>query len=192
MNKRGFTLIELMVSVTIFVIVMVIALGALLAISAADRKAESLKSVMNNLNFALESMARTIRTGIDYHCGTGVPLTSPADCPNGDSYFAFRSADAVQGTVVYCRGNGSTCSSTGTAILRSLNGSGSFAPITAAEVVITGLTFYVIGSVSKSNGDIYDSQPKVIITLTGSVTLGASPPTTFSLQTAATQRLYDQ
>ena len=57
---RGFTLIELMVSVTIFIIVMVIALGSLLSISEAERKAEQLKTVMNNLNFGLESMARAI------------------------------------------------------------------------------------------------------------------------------------
>ncbi|MDP4020968.1 MAG: type II secretion system protein [Candidatus Adlerbacteria bacterium] len=190
MHTRGFTLIELMVSVTIFIIVMVISLGSLLSISSAERKAESLKTVMNNLHFALDSMSRSIRTGIDYHCTSSAPLDQSQDCPSGDDYFAFRSVDSAQGTVVYCQGNGSSCSSSGTAILRSVNG-GNFSPITAPEVDITSLTFYVVGSVSEFDNDPISFQPKVVITLTGEVPLGTQL-TSFNLQTSVTQRLYDQ
>lgn len=201
MHKRGFTLIELMISVTIFVIVMVISLGSLLSISSAERKAESLKTVMNNLHFALESMTRTIRTGVNYHCGSGGSITAPKDCDdniNGDIYFAF---EAVNGNVnqsndqiIYRhQTNAAICGQTGTGgcIERSTNGGANFVPITAPEVVISNLKFYVVGAEPNFlTGDT--TQPKVVITVNGSVTIGTSPASQFRLQTAVTQRLYDQ
>lgn len=201
MNKRGFTLIELMVSVTIFIVVMVISLGSLLSISSAERKAESLKTVMNNLHFALESMSRTIRTGVNYHCydGGSAAIDEPQDCASGDDYFAFETVegdpDDSSDQVVYrFESNASTCGQTGTGgcIMRSINGGSSFVPITSPEVVISNLTFYVIGSVPQFSGDSTSSQPKVVITLNGSVTIGTAAPSQFRLQTTVTQRLYDQ
>lgn len=189
--QKGFTLIELMVSVTIFIVVMVISLGSLLSISAAERKAESLKTVMNNLNFALESMARSIRTGVDYHCINSGTITEPQNCQGGDTFFAFKSSDLTQGTIRYCLGNGSSCSSSGTAILRSVNGSAS-SPITASEVVISNLTFYVVGATPQFQAPADNTQPKVVITINGSITLGNTPASQFKLQTTVTQRLYDQ
>src|SRR5437868_2432209 len=81
--QKGFTLIEVLVSVMIFSIVMTVALRALLSMSESDRRAEAMKSVINNLNFALDSMVRDIRTGYNYHCGTsGADLSTPGtqDC----------------------------------------------------------------------------------------------------------------
>jgi len=192
--QKGFTLIELMVSVAIFAIIMVMALGALLSVSAADRKSESLSSVMNNLNFALESMTRAIRTGYDYHCGT----TTGGDCTTGGTLLKFTSQDNK--AVIYAYDNSSACGQTGTVkgcILRSTDGGVSYLPITSPEVMITnaastgsGLEFYLRGSSLGTSGD--DSQPNVIITLTGYVQLTATQKTPFSLQTSVTQRLYDR
>ena len=64
-NKTGFTLIELMVSVSIFSIVLVIAMGAILTVLDANRKARTLTEVMNNLNFSMESITRSIKTGVE-------------------------------------------------------------------------------------------------------------------------------
>ncbi|MDP4020742.1 MAG: type II secretion system protein [Candidatus Adlerbacteria bacterium] len=205
MHTRGFTLIELMVSVTIFIIVMVISLGSLLSISTAERKAESLKVIMNNLHFGLESMSRSVRTGITYHCGTTGVIDTPNDCGNtgnpypAQNYFAF---EAVGGNinssgdqvVYYLETNPATCDQTGTGgcIMRSVASGGNPLPITAPEVVITSLMFYVIGSAAEFQNDSTHSQPKVVITLTGQVVAGTAPSTKFSLQTSVTQRLYDQ
>src|SRR3989338_2524865 len=52
--SRGFTLVELIVSIGLFAIVMLISVGALLALTGANRKAQALQSVMNNLNVALD------------------------------------------------------------------------------------------------------------------------------------------
>ncbi len=209
MHNRGFTLIELMVSVAIFAVVMVIALGALLAISTADRKAETIGAVMNNLNFAVESMTRTIRTGVDYNCGSfggGTSGSAGGDCTSGGDYFSFTAANGDN--VVYKFDNdnnaSSPCGQTGPVhgcIVRSVN-AGAYAPITAPEVVITnistgatGLMFYLRGSLRGTPafgnpGD--DIQPNVVITVTGYVDLGAGKKSLFALQTSATQRLYDR
>ena len=203
--KKGFTLIELMVSVTIFIVVMVISLGALLSISAAERKAEALKTVMNNLNFGLESMARTIRTGITYHCGSGGLLNTPLDCENGDDFLAFTPVCVAGGpcppppTVYRYESDPGTCGAghVGGCIMRSVASGANSLPITAPEINVTDLTFYVRGSVPEFESDPTISQPKVVITLIGDIpsqvsAAGVVQSTQFRLQTSVTQRLYDQ
>lgn len=64
-NNRGFTLVEMMVSVAIFSIVVMIALGAVLTILDANRKARTLTEVMNNLNFSVEMITRSFKTGVE-------------------------------------------------------------------------------------------------------------------------------
>ena len=68
-QHKGFTLIEVMVSISIFTVVMVVALGAILSIVNANRKAQSLHTVINNVNLAVETMTRDLRTGYGYKCG---------------------------------------------------------------------------------------------------------------------------
>ena len=183
-KKRGFTLIEMLVSVAIFSVVMVIALGSLLAMSESDRKAQTLKSVINNLNFSLDAMSRSMRTGINYDCGaSGGTTATPHDCASTPATsIGFLSADNQ--TVRYCRGNGSACNPAGTAILVS-KGSAAFSPLTASEVVITNLQFYVTGAQAAS------LQPHIVILLSGNVPVSSGQSSTFDLQTSVTQRLYD-
>lgn len=184
MQPKGFTLIEILVSVAIFATVMVISLGALLAISESDRRAQTLKSVINNLNFSLDAMSRAMRTGTNYHCDVAQgTVTAPRDCAAGATSMAFLSAENQ--TIRYCRGNGSTCSTTGTAVLVSKNGA-AYAPLTAAEVTITNLQFFVTGAESST------LQPYAVILLSGRVPVSSSQTSVFDLQTSVTQRLYDQ
>jgi prepilin-type N-terminal cleavage/methylation domain-containing protein len=77
-KASAFTLIEMMVSVSLFLIVMVISLGAVLAIVDGNKKAQAINSVSNNLSSAIESMVRDIKTGYAYSCPVGgTPLTVP-------------------------------------------------------------------------------------------------------------------
>ena len=64
-KKEGFTLIEMVVSLAIFSVVAVIALGALIRIISANQKAQAIQAAVTNVNFALESMSREIRVGKD-------------------------------------------------------------------------------------------------------------------------------
>ncbi len=199
-TARGFTLIEMLVAVALFSSVMVIALGSLLAISTSDRKAQSLKTVINNLNFSIDSMARSIRTGTSWNCsGSSAP-----NC-NGGNAIDFIAAN---GQHVYYKletSSGTTCGQTGTigCLVKATNSSGPWLPLTSPEVVIDSAAspyiFYVVGATPSDN-----TQPKLVITLNGyvKVTGGASAATqcntganqcsVFHLQTAVTQRIYDQ
>ncbi len=70
-SESGFTLLEIIVSLAIFTMVAVFAVGSLLRITALNRQAQTLQSAMNNISFALESMSREIRVGSKLHCETG-------------------------------------------------------------------------------------------------------------------------
>ena len=73
--SKGFSLVELIVAVGLFDIVMSLATGAYLIMISVNRQAQGLATGIDNLSFALESMARTIRTGTNYQCTTGNPCT---------------------------------------------------------------------------------------------------------------------
>lgn len=192
-NTKGFTLIEMLVSTAIFTVVMVIALGALLAMSESDRKAQTLKAVINNLNFSLDSISRTVRTGSGYHCGssTGGDCTTP---PGGTSFYFT----ATDGTLVAYRLENLTIDSNAATVCgqaanpgclaRSVGG-GAWEAITAPEVTITSLSFYLLGS-GAAPGDTF--QPKLTILMSGYVQVTGTRQTAFSLETSVTQRLYDQ
>jgi len=75
MKNKGFTLIEIMVAVSIFTIVMMISMGAVFSVVGANRKSQSLNVVVNNLNFAFESMIRDLRTGTGYEVSDCVGIS---------------------------------------------------------------------------------------------------------------------
>ena len=177
---------EMIVSVGLFIIVMTIALTAILSMINANRKAQSLKSVMNNLNLALENMSRDIKFGKDYYCGSG-PLADPPlinarlDCFSGSpgNLLSYTSKSGLQ--VVY-RLNG-------TKIERSIspNSGGAWVPATAPapEITINSLKFIVQGS---RVGD--DLQPTVIMVISGFAG-GRTTKSDFSIQTTISQRVPD-
>lgn len=183
-HTRGFTLVEMLVSVMIFSVVMMIAVGALLSMLDANRKAQSLKSSINNLSFALENMGRQIRAGTTYHCGTG-SLTEALNCPSGASQIAFEpyagNLSSQNDQVVYRLNN--------SRIERSIDGGATFLPITAPEVVVEELSFYVVGALVE---DSPKEQPKVLITMRGHAGENVRTRTEVRLQTMVTQRLLDE
>ncbi|MCA9359669.1 prepilin-type N-terminal cleavage/methylation domain-containing protein [Candidatus Kaiserbacteria bacterium] len=67
-SQKGFTLIEMIVSLGVFSVVITIAVGALLGLISANEQLQAEQSVMTNLSFALDSMTREIRTGTNYFC----------------------------------------------------------------------------------------------------------------------------
>lgn len=99
-KDRAFTLVEMIVSLAIFSIVAVVALGALIKIISANKKAQTVQSAITNLNFALESLSREMRVGTNYNCGSsfflGSSLSSSNACDEmsnlgSGSYIAFQS-----------------------------------------------------------------------------------------------------
>lgn len=70
-TTKGFTLIEMMVAVSIFVIVAFIISSALLSMSLAYKKAQTMRLLMDNLNFALKDMSFNISEGKNFTCSDG-------------------------------------------------------------------------------------------------------------------------
>jgi prepilin-type N-terminal cleavage/methylation domain-containing protein len=172
-KEHGFTLVEIMVSVSIFLIIVTISMGAILGVFSANRKARSQKTIMNNLNLSLEAMSREMRFGSKYHCGSG-PITTTQDCNSGDTSVSFLSQDGKQITYKL----------NGTSIEKSVDSSG-LIPVTSSDVSILNLKFYVIGS---TFGDTM--QPKVIIVVKGYA--GTKSRSDFSLETMVSQRQIDR
>ncbi len=182
-NKRGFTLIEIMVSVTVFTLVMVISMGSILSAFDANRKSQSLRAVMDNINFTLESMTRTIRFGTNYHCNVNVTspsVSSPNNCAGGATSMAVLAPDGLS-TYYYRLNNGS--------IQRSQDGS-NYSSVTGSDVNISKLTFYVLGALPYTSNDYL--QPKVIMVVKGNFTGSkVTTDTTFTIETMVSQRKFD-
>ena len=69
-KKTGFTLIEIMVAVSIFVIVAFIVTSTLLVILDASRRANKIRLIVDNINFSLDSMSFKIKFGKNYTLNT--------------------------------------------------------------------------------------------------------------------------
>ena len=96
-QKRGFTLIEIIVSMAIFAVVAVVAVGALLKIIDSNKKAQNIQAAVTNLNFAMTTMSRELIVGSKYNCNSNF---MPADSGNTlSTYFtnviSFRSSGSV-------------------------------------------------------------------------------------------------
>ncbi|MBP6868495.1 MAG: type II secretion system protein [Candidatus Pacebacteria bacterium] len=183
-QHRGYTLLEMMISLTIFSLVMVLATGALFAFVSGDRKSRSTNDVTNNLTFAMESMTRSIRTGTNFQCGG----QGGANCwPTGQGTFTF--VDQNGSTVTYLK---KTDGSIGKCTTTPCTASNAFA-LTDPRITIQNMTFYVrgVGGVATAGADA-TLQPQVLITVTGYIVPDPkTAPVQFTLQTMATQRLID-
>ena len=65
-TEKGFTLMEVMVSVSIFAIIITVGIGSLLTIFGTLQKTKNDQQTMDSLSFVLDTMTRRIRTGYDY------------------------------------------------------------------------------------------------------------------------------
>lgn len=187
-TQRGFTIIELMVAVTLFAFVAVTMIGAMLAVVDGNRKARATVAAMDNLNFALESMSREIRVGSSYDC-SGLIKTTPSetgDCANGSPILGILSSNndvlvyrfnAAEGSIERCGSIGTSCP--------DATDDNQYIRMTGSNVVIDRLTFHTQGSGSADN-----EQPRVTMIIEGTAgDLKANSG--FSIQTTVTQRFPD-
>lgn len=76
--NQGFTIIETMISVSLFIVVLMAGMGALLNANLLQQKSQNMRSIMDNLSFIMEDMSRNLRTGYTYHCvKANSDLTTP-------------------------------------------------------------------------------------------------------------------
>ncbi|MBX9907059.1 type II secretion system GspH family protein [Patescibacteria group bacterium] len=185
-SKKGFTLVELLVSVALFSIVMMISIGSLLTLVDANRKVQALRVVTDNVAFAMDTMTRSIRTGYNYSCPASASSVNSAntevgpDCSGGGDGIEFTNSDGTDRI-------GYKYDATLQAVLRSVDGS-SWERITAPEARIEKLRFFVTGT---TVNDAF--QPIVTVILEGAAGTSSKASTlgSFNVQTTATQRVLD-
>jgi len=86
-KNKGFTLIETLVSIALFTIVLVIVGGTVVSVIDINKRNQLVSSVVNNLNYSIDSMVRDIKTGYLYKCDyTGtMTVTGLKDSAEDDS-----------------------------------------------------------------------------------------------------------
>ncbi len=195
-HNRGFTLLEMIVSLGIFAVVAVIAVGALLKISDANRKALILKTAVNNLNFALETMSREMRFGSNFSCA---PTTSSisrngqtTNCFNGDRSWVIAFNSQYEGA--YSNNINNRCKLVYVYAYNKTNGTLKKNQSKYCDDEIQDATRYF--DVISPDIKIIDTdmainttnQPRVFMWLKGEVGARARDKVVFSVQTTISQR----
>ncbi len=172
--RKGFTLIELMVAVSVFAMVMMLASGAYLVMLDTSQRAQASATGIDNLAFALTTMTRTIRTGTQYNCNT----PTGGDCNSGATlYFTDQNGDKIEYSLPPSSGT----------IYESING-GAPTPLTEPSVQVQNLTFVVNGTATSTGANIDTVQPYVFITVSGDTSAGPGNLVPFAVQTSAVMR----
>lgn len=171
-KKRGFTLIEMLVSIAIFTIVVTIVMGTIVTIVDISRKTRTMTEAMSNLNLVMESMTRTLKTAKEITV-------------NPSEYGAVIAVDqndkGVKYEVVNNPNNGNkrgikkTVNNDSSTTFNSSDGEF----ITSDDVEITGRMVQTFS---------YNGQPRSMISLKGRVETAKGIYSEFILQTSIAQR----
>lgn len=211
-TNSGFTLVEVMIAVGLFVIVMVAGIGAVISANASHKKSQSQRAILDSMSFILEDMSRNIRLGSSYRCPAGVstpsilsgtdnisaPINgvSPEDCVVGNEAvsLAFESQNGDKtydgDQVVYYFYDDDNDGAT--SLYKSTNSGQEFFRISAPEVKFANAKsgFTVVGATAGTSGPADTLQPRVTLHLIGEI-FYKNLSTPFDLQTTVSQRLID-
>ncbi len=188
-TQSGFTLIELLVSLSLFIIIVMALVGSLYTVNDASRKVQAMRTVMDNLNFAMESMSRTIRTSeaITIDCSGGGQECWLGDSPAyaihmnstlGDKEFVEYRWDHTAGKNGSIQKKSTPLDAGG----NKLPGGTEWQSITSPEIDIQKAGFYGKGL---QMGD--GMQPAVVLSIQGTATV-KNTQIPFSVQTFLSQR----
>lgn len=190
LKSKGFTLVEIMVAISIFAIVALVTTNAFITADRISKKAQALKTVIDNLHFALNAVSFNLQQGGTYHCLDSLtevaaaptnPLfkNSGRNCPNGGPAIVFRSPKSGSNPhIIIYKLQDDKLWYWESELLKD------FVPLTVDKLKIDNLKFYV------SNTEAGDSDmPRVFFTISGVAALGQSFQTKFQLQTLVSERI---
>ncbi len=148
-EEEGFTLVELLVALGIFMVVMTVSTAIFTAVVRANRQAEAKHHALMSFGVAMESMMRTIEFGTDYSISGGNTI-HVNDINDRDVWYRCTS-----------------CTGTGTGLLERQVGTGPWVRYTSNVIDIDSFLFRVenIGS--------DELQPVVTVAVEGNVDIGA-------------------
>jgi len=173
-NKKGFSLIELIVSVALFTVILTASLGSLIVIIDVNRQTKAIKLVVNNLNLAMEGMSRDLRVGSNIcrsASGTGAACRTIAT--DGDQQLFFTTDAGETGSSFRLNAN---------SIERRIGTGGDYLALTGSDVIVDDMRFFIRGIGLTDN-----VQPSVVIMLTGHIRQ-ADQEVEFNIQTTVSQR----
>lgn len=181
--QKGFTLVEMLVSVAVFSVIMVSAVGIILLILNTNNHARSNSIAMGNVDAVLGKIFREASVGSYYHCGLGGDIEKARNCPGGEplSAFIFEEAggdDKVSNDQIVYRLNQIDSS-----VEMSLNGGENFERITEGNIIVDQFNVNVLGN----NDDT--KQPAVFIGMRGYIKDSKNVKTDFAVQTMIAERL---
>lgn len=191
-NQKGFTLVELLVSLSLFIVIVIALVGSLYTVNDASRKVQAMRTVMDNLNFAIESMSRTIRTAdhITLSCINGTE-----NCWIDSDGATLMNMDSTLGAAEHIeyRVHKDPVTSRGSIAKRVTplddNGDlimaqrGDWQDITSSEIDIEKAAFYIKGGATTDM-----MQPMVLVQMEGVATVKGTLTIPFSVQTLLSQR----
>jgi prepilin-type N-terminal cleavage/methylation domain-containing protein len=166
LQHDGFTLIEVMVSVSIFVIIITIGIGSLLTVNRALQKSRIERQAIDSLSYAMDTMTRRIRTGTNYDPSQGefrfIEQNDTADGNNGTGQLVIFDRGVDNNDYGFIRLNGDK--------------------ITPPEINITNLSFTVM------RGNV---QPLVLISIKATIK-NQDQESVVAIQSAVSQRPFEQ
>jgi prepilin-type N-terminal cleavage/methylation domain-containing protein len=195
--RKGFTLIEMLVTVGLFAIIITIAVGGFVNAERTERQVSALISAQSNVSLSLEQMSREIRTGYLF-CNTlgntqpvaaGNPNGAVADCgcvlsaspaPSGSwTCNALDFYDAESDHVVYALQAGTLTESINSSTPQSITGN---------AVSVKYLTFQLFG---QTEGNHWPPRITVSLGIAASSTDPAVMNDVFDLETTVSARTID-
>ena len=192
-RQRGFTLIEAMVSMSIFVMVVGMAVGTVIVMIDANAKAQNLQQAATNLSFAFDSMSREIRTGTYYYGTDSTPPSSGTqvrDCvANTCSAISFieSGGSLTEGCTGGAGGGRISYRHQGDEIQRRLCAE-DWQPITSGSVVVNDLII-TVQHTDRSSSD--NESPLVTLYVEAEVPGVNNTAATLQLQSSVTQQAVD-
>jgi type II secretory pathway pseudopilin PulG len=165
-KNKGYTIIETMISISLFLIVIMAGMNALLNANLVSNKSQDMRSIMDNLSFIMEDISRNVRTGYNYHCGDLTSVDVPQSCASA-GILAFEEANGDTGTTadqwvykIESLDGGLTYN-----ISKSINGgvAGSFVQLNSSEITLKGTSGFSVLGAEPPTGN--SQQPMVTIKL---------------------------
>lgn len=185
-ENRGYTIVETMIAISLFLVVIMFGMGSLLNATLLQKKSQDMRSIMDNLSFIMEDMSKNLRTGYDYHCvdDGNFSAVNPHSCASGGG-ISFKSSYGGQWVYkIESTDGGSTFN-----LSKSVDSGTNWAQLNSGEISFNSASGFSVTGAEPLPGDTLE--PFVTIRLVGTITSQNNLVTPFSVQTSVSQRLVD-